>query len=619
MLCGDKPWNIADKKAKPMVYLTIGIEGRRKHTRKYPHTNVENITTQQLWEELELTFIRPRNVTFDRYLLLTRRQQKGETMEQFHSALRYLAEFCQLGTLEDGLLRDIFTANMNDPEIQKEHLKVTLEPEKALELAISIELGARSQLAIQAKSTTDPSMVSIVGRSEPVLAITSSRYRGNFRGNYSQPRGTFTQSRGNNNNNTQSTRQQVQHNCRNCGKPWTQDHRANCQALGQTCRRCNKPNHLAKVCRSNLNRNNNRNVNEIEEIHNTQHEDNINMVSLNNEIESIRDDSEEYYCVNLVSPTEGSTTPTNLNVTFGNNKYWVMVDSGSSNSLITEGTLNCDVQCNGWNAGRADLIVVPNNHRALIGRDLFQGLGIQVNQHTSPNSEGKNVAMIENLDSQNLKQLIAKQFPGLVKRIGRSVNHTVKSKFKTNFTPIHQRGRRVPIHLQNQVEQELKKLQENGNIIKLDKCSDKNFISPIVITIKRDKTIKLAMDSKVINKAIHKNKYQMQNIDCLMDNIAQSISESSHEGEVLFSTIDLRYAYNQLPLDEATAKQCNFNIVGGQATGTYRFITRFYGLTDMLAEFQKAIDSTLKGLRDIYSFLDDIIIVSGGGIKTHKE
>ena len=300
-----------------------------------------------------------------------------------------------------------------------------------------------------------------------------------------------------------------------------------------------------------------------------------------------------------------------------------MVDSGSSNSLTTErmaheieerdkkswwsrktnptnlrsftntpiknkGTVYCDLQCNGWNAGRANLIVVPNNHRALIDRDLFQGLGIQVNQQTSPNSEGKNVAIIENLDSQSLKQLIAKQFPGLVKRIGRSVNQTVRSKLKTNFTPIHQRGRRVPIHLQNQVEQELKKLQENGNIIKLDKCSDKNFISLIVITVKRDKTIKLAMDSKIINKAIHKKKYQMKNIDCLMDNIAQSILESSHEGEVLFSTIDLLYAYSQLPLDEATATQCNSNMVGGQATGTYRFITGFYGLTDMPAEFQKS-------------------------------
>ena len=213
VLCGDKPWDIADKRAKSMVYLTIGIEGRRLHTRKYPHTNVENTTTQELWEELELTFIRPRIVTFDRYLLLTRRQRKGETVEKFHSALTSLAEFCQLGALEDNLLRDIFTANMTDPEIQKKLVKVTLEPEKALELAISMELGDRSRLAIQANNKTDPSMVSIVGRSEPVLAISSSRYRWKYRGQLSQPRGNYNSPRGNSN---QSNRQQFQqHNCRN--------------------------------------------------------------------------------------------------------------------------------------------------------------------------------------------------------------------------------------------------------------------------------------------------------------------------------------------------------------------------------------------------------------------
>ena len=314
---------------------------------------------------------------------------------------------------------------------------------------------------------------------------------------------------------------------------------------------------------------NNRNVNEIIEQDETQNEEQINMVSLNNEISSIREDLEDDYMVNLISPTETSPTPTKLHIKFGNTKYWVMVDSGSSNSLVTEriaheiedrdknswwsrktnptnlrsftntpirnvGTLYCDIECNGWNAGRADLIVVPNNHRAIIGRDLFQGLGIQVNQQPSPKPEGKQIALIQNVEGQNLKTEISKTFPNLIRRIGRSKTHTVKSKFKTNFTPVHQRGRRIPIHLQSQVEEELKKLEKNGNIIKLDKCSDKNFISPIVITVKRDKTIKLAMDSKVINKAIHKNKYQMQNIDCLMDNIAQSISESSHESEVFF-------------------------------------------------------------------------------------
>ena len=39
----------------------------------------------------------------------------------------------------------------------------------------------------------------------------------------------------------------------------------------------------------------------------------------------------------------------------------------------------------------------------------------------------------------------------------------------------------------------------------------------------------------------------------------------------------------------------------------------------MLEKFQKAIDTTLRGLKNTYSFLDDIIIVTGGGIKNHKQ
>ena len=47
-------------------------------------------------------------------------------------------------------------------------------------------------------------------------------------------------------------------------------------------------------------------------------------------------------------------------------------------------------------------------------------------------------------------------------------------------------------------------------------------------------------------------------------------------------------------------------------TGTYRFKTGFCGLTDMPAEFQKAIDYTLIGLKNTFCFSDDILIVSKG-------
>ena len=74
--------------------------------------------------------------------------------------------------------------------------------------------------------------------------------------------------------------------------------------------------------------------------------------------------------------------------------------------------------------------------------------------------------------------------------------------------------------------------------------------------------------------------------------------------------LDLKYAYSQLKLAADTAKQCNFNIFGGKATGTYRFLTGFYGLADMPAEFQKAMDTTIDHAKNTFCFLDDVLIVS---------
>ena len=163
----------------------------------------------------------------------------------------------------------------------------------------------------------------------------------------------------------------------------------------------------------------------------------------------------------------------------------------------------------------------------------------------------------------------------------------------------------------------MKKLSDQGHIEKLQECSDKNFISPIVITVKKDKSVKLALDSNVLNKAIHKNKYQLTNIDRLIDSISQHINDSNQGDNVHFSTIDLKYAYSQLKLHPDTSRHCNFNIICGDSTGTYRFKTGFYGLTDMPAEFQKAMDYTFVGLTKTYCFLDDIIVVSRGSKESH--
>ena len=190
---------------------------------------------------------------------------------------------------------------------------------------------------------------------------------------------------------------------------------------------------------------------------------------------------------------------------------------------------------------------------------------------------------------------------------------------KENFKPIQQKGRRVPLHLLDKVEAELEKLIQDKQIIRLEKCSDEHFISPVVITVKHDKSVKIALDSKKLNDAIHKNKYQMQSIDHLIDEVANYISErKQNPGQFYFSKIDLKYAYSQIPLDPNIQKHCNFSLLGGKATGNHRFINGFYGLTDMPATFQKTIDKTLEGIHLKFAFLDDILIITKGSLNDHE-
>ena len=255
-----------------------------------------------------------------------------------------------------------------------------------------------------------------------------------------------------------------------------------------------------------------------------------------------------------------------------------------------KGRLIITIESGGWKIQLAPFIIVDDQKANIIGRNILPQIGVKLIQKKQKQNV-LNVREQQEWDPE-IKQWVKDTFQQLCIRIGKSKSHIMKTQFNQDFKPIKQKGRRNPVHLQERVEGELNKLMDQNHIIKLDKYSDRQFISPIVITVKKHQTVKLALDSKKINKLIHKNKYQMPNIELLMDNIAQVI-KSDKSKQTLFSTLDLRYAYSQIPLEKTTKEQCNFSLIGSNATGTYQFQTGFYGLTDMPAEFQKAIDLTL--------------------------
>ena len=153
------------------------------------------------------------------------------------------------------------------------------------------------------------------------------------------------------------------------------------------------------------------------------------------------------------------------------------------------------------------------------------------------------------------------RYPELFTRTGRANNHVVHTKFKRPFVAMQQKGRSITVALQSRVEAELKRLIAEGQVKKLHSCTDDQFISTVVITVKRDGSIKLAMDSKILNVMVSKNEYQMPIIEELVDKIGQIVS-SKRSGTIWFTVLDLKYAYGQLALSLDTAAQCNFALVG---------------------------------------------------------
>ena len=373
-------------------------------------------------------------------------------------------------------------------------------------------------------------------------------------------------------------------------------------------------NHFAKVCRRRLN--NTRNTQQINRINtvetaetsnqnSSQENQNVNYINYSEQFNSDYDSSDDNYVATVENISSPNLALKNLSLTIGNTNCDLLLDSGSgctiinmslareimlnsaqsqwsekkllelksfSNDIVQPlGTLKTPVKCNDWSIQKAKITVVADGFRPILGRDLFDQLGITISQKPYPQTE------VNNIDQPcAIKKSLAKEFPDLISRIGKSKNHTVNSKFHKSYRVIHQKGRKVPIHLQPKVKIELEKLLNEVHIEKLNNCSDQFFLSPIVIAVKKDKSIKIALDSKILNKTIHKNKYQMPNIDSLIQTISQTLSTAPQE-TAYFTTLDLQYVYSQLKLHGDTARHCNFNIVSGDMTGTYRFKTGFYG------------------------------------------
>ena len=88
------------------------------------------------------------------------------------------------------------------------------------------------------------------------------------------------------------------------------------------------------------------------------------------------------------------------------------------------------MESNGWRNKDANFVVVRDGLKPLIGRDLFEVLGISINQTLCSDE----VSMVNTITPQcPFKTHIANQFPQPISRIGRSKVQIFKSNIYKNF------------------------------------------------------------------------------------------------------------------------------------------------------------------------------------------
>ena len=232
-----------------------------------------------------------------------------------------MAENCDFESLEEVIIGDIFITNMLDDDIQRKLLRDTVDPERALSIAVNMEMGHQNQQRISSNNGATGSTVN---------AIQSfNRFRGaGVRGNQSSRAVVNRASVG---------------QCRGCGQAWTTTHRQVCPAMGKKCNYCGLLNHFVKVCRRKLNsarntQQNNR-INNVETAETTnqtssQESQNVNYIIYNEQINSHYDSSDDNYVATVENVSSPQIALKNITITIANTDCDLLLDSGSGCTII---------------------------------------------------------------------------------------------------------------------------------------------------------------------------------------------------------------------------------------------------------------------------------------------
>jgi hypothetical protein len=163
------------------------------------------------------------------------------------------------------------------------------------------------------------------------------------------------------------------------------------------------------------------------------------------------------------------------------------------------------------------------------------------------------------------------------------------------MTPISKRPYRMPPDELVELKKQLQDLLD-----KLYICpSSSPWGCPSMFVSKKDGTLRMVVDYRLLNEVTVKNKYPLPRIDILFDQLS---------GAKVFSRIDLRLGYHQIKIREGDILKRAFST----RYGLYEYTVMSFGLTNAPAYFMYLMNSIFFEELDVFVviFSDDILIFS---------
>ncbi|KFD45703.1 hypothetical protein M513_13425 [Trichuris suis] len=126
-----------------------------------------------------------------------------------------------------------------------------------------------------------------------------------------------------------------------------------------------------------------------------------------------------------------------------------------------------------------------------------------------------------------------------------------------------------------------------------------DWATPIVPVIKEDGGIRICGDYKcTVNKALKKDLYQIPAVNDIMTTLKKG---------KIFAKLDFAQAYQQLPVDEASAKLQT--IITHK--GAFKPKRLQFGIASAPGIFQKFMDALLGNMDGVIPYFDDVLVVAG--------